>query len=110
MLREKQDAMLRFGRATIEGIHFFKTQKAPTIAVLKKYAKTDLTTLDNTYAYLRTALPDAPYPTLDGMKTLVAEVGRTQPAALKTDPASFVDASIVKALEDEGFLKRLSKY
>jgi hypothetical protein len=44
------------------------------------------------------------------MKTLVAEVGRTQPAALRTDPASFVDASIVKALEDEGFLKRLSKY
>jgi len=108
MLREKHDAMLRFGRATIEGIHFVKTQKAPTIAVLKKYAKTDLTTLDNTYAYLRTALPDAPYPTLDGMKTLVAEVGRTQPAALKTDPASFVDSSIVKTLEDEGFLKRLS--
>ena len=110
MLREKQDTMLRFARATIEGIHFFKTQKAPTIAVLKKYAKTDLTTLDNTYAYLKTALPDAPYPTLDGMKTLVAEVGRTQPTALRADPASFVDASILKALEDEGFLRRLSKY
>jgi ABC-type nitrate/sulfonate/bicarbonate transport system substrate-binding protein len=109
MLREKHDAMLRFGRATIEGIHFVKTQKAPTIAVLKKYAKTDLTTLDNTYAYLRTALPDAPYPTLDGMKTLVTEVGRTQPAALRADPASFVDSSIVKTLEDEGFVKRLSK-
>src|SRR5207249_8532330 len=40
MLREKHDAMLRFGRATVEAIHFFKTQKAPTIAVLKKYAKT----------------------------------------------------------------------
>jgi hypothetical protein len=44
------------------------------------------------------------------MKTLVAEVGRTQPAALKADPASFVDGSILKALEDEGFLRRLSKY
>jgi NitT/TauT family transport system substrate-binding protein len=110
MLREKPDAMLRFGRATVEGIHFVKTQKAPTIAVLKKYAKTDLTTLDNTYAYLRTALPDAPYPTMDGMKTLVAEVGRTQAAALRADPASFVDSSIVNTLEDEGFLKRLSKY
>jgi hypothetical protein len=42
------------------------------------------------------------------MKTLVAEVGRTQPAALRADPASFVDSSIVKTLEDEGFLKRLS--
>src|SRR5207247_9541143 len=56
MLREKHDAMLRLGRATVEAIDFFKTQKPPTIAVLKKYAKTDLSTLDTAYAYLKTAL------------------------------------------------------
>jgi NitT/TauT family transport system substrate-binding protein len=108
MLREKHDAMLRFGRATVEAIHFFKTQKAPTIAVLKKYAKTDLSTLDSAYAYLKTALPDAPYPTVEGMKTYIAEAGRTQKEIAKTDPASFVDSSIVKSVEKEGFLKSLS--
>jgi len=108
MLREKHDAMLRFGRATAEAIHFFKTQKAPTIAVLKKYAKTDLSTLDTAYTYLKTALPDAPYPTIEGMKTYIAEVGRTQKEIAKTDPASFVDSSIVKSVEKEGFLKSLS--
>jgi NitT/TauT family transport system substrate-binding protein len=108
MLREKHDAMLRFGRATVEAIHFFKTQKAPTIAVLKKYAKTDLSTLDTAYAYLKTALPDAPYPTVEGMKTYIAEAGRTQKEIAKTDPASFVDSSIVKSVEKEGFLKSLS--
>lgn len=108
MLREKHDAMLRFGRATVEAIHFFKTQKAPTIAVLKKYAKTDLSTLDTAYTYLKTALPDAPYPTMEGMKTYIAEAGRTQKEIAKTDPASFVDSSIVKSVEKEGFLKSLS--
>ena len=108
MLREKHDAMLRFGRATVEAIHFFKTQKAPTIAVLKKYAKTDLSTLDTAYTYLKTALPDAPYPTIEGMKTYIAEAGRTQKEIAKTDPASFVDSSIVKSVEKEGFLKSLS--
>jgi len=108
MLREKHDAMLRFGRATVEAIHFFKTQKAPTIAVLKKYAKTDLSTLDTAYTYLKTALPDAPYPTIEGMKTYIAEVGRTQKEIAKTDPASFVDSSIVKSVEKEGFLQSLS--
>jgi ABC-type nitrate/sulfonate/bicarbonate transport system substrate-binding protein len=107
MLREKHDAMLRFGRATIEAIHFFKTQKAPTIAILKKYAKTDVSTLDTAYAYLKTALPDLPYPTVEGMKTYIAEAGRTQPQLLKADPASFVDPSIIKAIDDEGFLKGL---
>ena len=108
MLREKHDAMLRFGRATVEAIHFFKTQKASTTAVLKKYAKTDLSTLDSAYAYLKTALPDTPYPTIEGMKTYIAEAGRTQKEIAKTDPASFVDSSIVKSVEKEGFLKSLS--
>ena len=108
MLREKHDAMLRFGRATVEAIHFFKTQKAPTTAVLKKYAKTDLSTLDSAYAYLKTALPDAPYPTIEGMKTYIAEAGRTQKEIAKTDPALFVDSSIVKSVEKEDFLKSLS--
>ena len=101
--------MLRFGRAAVEAIHFFKTQKAPTIAVLKKYVKTDPTTLETAYAYLKTAIPDLPYPTVEGMKTYIGEAGRTQPAVAKADPASFVDTSLVKAIEDEGFLKRLGK-
>jgi NitT/TauT family transport system substrate-binding protein len=107
ILREKHDAMLRFGRAAVEAIHFFKTHKPETIAVLKKYVKTDPTTLETAYNYLKGAIPDLPYPTLEGMKTFISEAGRTQPAIAKADPASFVDASIVKAVEDEGFLKRL---
>ena len=107
ILREKHDAILRFGRATVEAIHFFKTLKNPTIGVLKKYAKTDLSTLDSAYTYLKGALPDLPYPTLEGMKTILAEMGRTRPEVLKTDVASMVDSSIVKTIDDEGFLKRL---
>ncbi len=109
ILRERREAMLRFGRATVEAIHFFKTNRTATIEILKKYARTDATTLDSAYAYLKTAIPDMPYPTTDGMKTLVAEMGRTRPEILKADPASFVDTSIVKEIEDEGFLKRLGQ-
>jgi NitT/TauT family transport system substrate-binding protein len=107
ILREKHDAMLRFGRAAVEAIHYFKTHKPETIAVLKKYVKTDPTTLETAYNYLKGAIPDLPYPTVEGMKTFISEAGRTQPAIAKADPASFIDTSIVKAVEDEGFLKRL---
>ena len=98
---------MRFGRATVEAIHYFKTNKPQTIAILKKYAKTDVTTLETAHTYLKGAIPDLPYPTLEGMKTILAEMGRTRPEVLKTDPASMVDASIVKAIDDEGFLKKL---
>ena len=109
ILRERHDAILRFGRATVEAIHFFKNQKAPTIGVLKKYAKTDFSTLDSAYTYLRGALPDLPYPTVEGMKTILAEMSRTRPELQKTDVTTMVDTSIVKTIDEEGFLKRISK-
>src|SRR6266536_3146957 len=107
MLREKRDAMMRFGRASVEAIHYFKNNKSQTIAILKKYAKSDLTTLDSAHAYLKNAIPDMPYPTLEGMKTILAEMARTRPEVLKHDAGTMVDRSIVKAIEDEGFLQKL---
>src|ERR1044072_8486108 len=107
LLKEKHDAILRFGRASVEAIHYFKNNKAQTVAILKKYAKGDLTTLDSAYAYLKNAIPDMPYPTLEGMKTILAEMGRTRPEVLKYDAATMGDTSIVKAIDEEGFLKKL---
>jgi NitT/TauT family transport system substrate-binding protein len=107
MLKEKRDAMMRFGRATVEAIHYFKNNKPQTIAILKKYAKTDLSTLDTAYTYIKGAVPDLPYPTLEGMKTILNEMGRTRPEVLKYDAASMVDPSLIKAIDDEGFLKKL---
>ena len=107
ILKEKHDAMLRFGRASVEAIHYFKNNKPQTIAILKKYAKSDLSTLDSAYAYLKNAIPDMPYPTLEGMKTILAEMGRTRPEVLKYDAATMIDPSIVKTIDEEGFLKKL---
>src|SRR6185295_2493317 len=107
MLREKRDAMTRFGRATIEAIQFFKTNKPQTVAIMKKYAKTDTSTVDSAYTYIKGAVPDLPYPTLEGMKTILTEMGRSRPEVLKYDAASMVDLSLIKAIDDEGFLKKL---
>jgi hypothetical protein len=41
------------------------------------------------------------------MKTILNEMGRSRPEVLKYDAASMVDGSIVKAIDDEGFLKKL---
>jgi len=47
------------------------------------------------------------YATLEGMKTILNEMGRTRPEVLKYDAASMVDPSLIKAIDDEGFLKKL---
>jgi len=58
---------------------------------------------------LRNAIADLPYSTLEGMKTILTEMGGTRPEVLKLDAATTVDPSIVKAIDDEGFLKKLGK-
>jgi len=54
------------------------------------------------------SIPDMPYPTLEGMKTILTEMGCTRFEVLKFDAVTMVDSSIVKAIEDEGFLKKLT--
>lgn len=76
---------------------------AKEMGIFKKHG------LDVNVIYIKSAVPDLPYPTLEGMKTLTAEMGRTRPEVLKADPASFIDASFVKAIEEEGFMKRLGQ-
>jgi hypothetical protein len=46
---------------------------------------------------------------LAGIKTILNEKGPSRPEVLKYDAARMVDASIVKAIDDEGFLKRLGQ-
>jgi len=46
-------------------------------------------------------------PTLEGTKPIVAEMARTRPELAKTDAAMMADSSIVKTINDEGFLKKL---
>ncbi len=41
------------------------------------------------------------------MKTILAEIGRTRPEVLKFDAASMVDSSVIKAIDEEGFIKKL---
>ncbi|HTN70021.1 MAG TPA: hypothetical protein VMO00_02935 [Methylomirabilota bacterium] len=98
----------RFGRVSVAAIHYFKNNKAQqTVTILKRYAKIDLSTIDGAYAYIKGAVPDLPYPTLESMKTILAEMGRTRPEVLKYDAATMVDSSIIKVIDEEGFLKKL---
>jgi hypothetical protein len=41
-------------------------------------------------------LPDLPYPTEDGIKTILDDVGRTVPEALRLPPGALMDPTIVR--------------
>lgn len=97
--------------ALSEAIHYYKSEKDPTIKILGKYLQTtDRDALEETYKEVAVkALPEKPYATLPGIQTIIDELAQKNPKAKNARPEDFVDMSFVKKLDDEGFFERLYK-
>ena len=106
---QKNEALVKeFMLAYIEGVHDFKRNKETALAVLKKYTRNDdrevLEDSYNNYASKYLALP---IPTLDGIRTILAELAGTVPAAKNAEPEQFVAYKIAREIEASGFIKKL---
>jgi TRAP-type uncharacterized transport system substrate-binding protein len=75
--------------------------------VFKKYLKiTDPDELKANYDYyLKTVIPDAPYPTIDGFKDSIDTLAATNPKAAGFDATKVIDPSFVKNAVDRGMDK-----
>jgi ABC-type nitrate/sulfonate/bicarbonate transport system substrate-binding protein len=110
-LRSHPDEVLAVIRTLSEGIHFYKREKETTLKILAKYLKTDdREALEETHREIAIkALPEKPYPTLAGIKTILDETALRNPKAKGLKPEDFVDSSFVKKVDDEGLFDRLYK-
>jgi ABC-type nitrate/sulfonate/bicarbonate transport system substrate-binding protein len=106
---QKNEAVAReFMLAYIEAIHDFKRNKESALAVLKKYTRNDdREVLEDSYNnYANKYLP-LPIPTPDGIRTILAEIAGTVPAAKNADPEQFVNYKLAREIEASGFIKKL---
>lgn len=109
-IREHRETVAQFTRSLVEGIHRFKTDKAGSFKIMQQYTKTgDREILEETYrAYALRYLPRAPYPALNGVKTILESFADTiLPEAKGAGPEAFVDGSFVQELEKNGSIARL---
>ena len=110
-VRNHRDLALRFMRGYVEGIAYFKRNRKESIEVLAKKLRTapsQAKYLDRSYALYNSGYFEAaPYPSLKGVSTLLDFLGRDNPRARTADPRSFIDPSLVKELDDSGFIKKL---
>jgi NitT/TauT family transport system substrate-binding protein len=108
--KEGLDVLQKFFKAYVEGIHVCLTNKDFTLKVIAGYTRTtEPEMLEETYqANVAKAFLKAPYPSVEGFKTILDFVGETRdPKAKAIDPKSALDASFVKQLDDNGFIKNL---
>jgi ABC-type nitrate/sulfonate/bicarbonate transport system substrate-binding protein len=104
------DLTERVLKTIIEGIYVSKTDKEKSLAVLKKYMKgasDDI--LEETYQYAKSVAEEVPTPSLEIVKTALEILSYQYPQAKETDPHPIIDTSIMKRIEQSGFIKGLYK-
>jgi NitT/TauT family transport system substrate-binding protein len=109
-VRERRPLVNKVVRAFTEALHYIKTNKEETKALIGKNLKNnDPEGLERAYRAYNGAYPEVPYPSAEGVKTLLDDIAPRTPKAATADPKSFVDMSFVQELEASGFIKQLYK-
>ena len=108
-LTQQRPTAVRFMRSFVEGIHYFKTHKAESMKTIAKYMKiNDMEAVSATYDYFApNIVPQKPYPSLKGIKALIDLTAAEKPELRNVSPERFVNTTILKEVDDSGFIDRL---
>ena len=108
IVKSKRPLLLKLTRAMVEAIHIIKTEKEYAKSLFKKnLGVSDPEGLERAYKDYANAFPEVPYPTQDGVKTMLDDLAPKNPKAAAADAKAFVDMSLVGELDKSGFIKQL---
>jgi NitT/TauT family transport system substrate-binding protein len=110
-IKEQPDIVRRYIKSHVEAIHALKTDRTAGLKVLDKYlgGMKDRDVLEKSYDRSVTddKLPPKPYPSLEGIKTILDGMAKTDAKAKSAKPEDFVDFRFVKELDQSGFIDNL---
>jgi NitT/TauT family transport system substrate-binding protein len=108
-IMKNRPSALKLMRSFVEGIHFYKTRKKESMAIIAKYMRTsDMEAVGATYDYFANKIvPKKPYPTAQGIKALLELAAKERPDAAKVPPERIMNTSLLQELDDSGFIDRL---
>ena len=110
-LKTHRDAASRFIKSFVEGAAFFKRNKDESMKILMKKMRTEKgkeSYLERSYQlYASHYIESIPYPSVAGTRTVLEFLAKDFPKAKTADANSFIDNSLIKPLEDSGFIKSL---
>ena len=102
------DVVRRAVKSIIEGIHMMRENPAiAKRAIAKRMQTRDEKELEDSYQLLRSFIQVKPYPTLEGFKTIFADLAKRVPAAKNADPKDYVDTRFIDELDRSGFIDKL---
>ncbi len=114
-IRKNRDPALRFMKGYVEGIAYFKKNKADSIAILRKKLRIqseqerDSRYLELSYDLLASKFyKDVPYPSLPSIQSVLDFIATDEPKLKGANPKAFIDDSLIRELDQSGFIKSLS--
>ncbi len=111
-LQTHRDASLRFMKAYIEGNAYFKNNRQESLEVLKKKlrAQGGQKYLEKSYDLFSKYFDRAPYVSEEGVKTVLEFEWGGKRRVKEGDMAVFVDNSLVKEIDQSGFIDELYRH
>ncbi|MGZ8500372.1 MAG: ABC transporter substrate-binding protein [Candidatus Binatia bacterium] len=110
-LRTQEDQAVRFIKGYAEAVAYIAKNKNVAVDVLKKRLRMDATHdkhIEKTYQrYTSKYFDRVPYVSTPGVKTLLEFLENDNPKAKGADPSAFIDARIVRTLDQSGFFNKL---
>ena len=103
------EKLRRFMKAYTEALFLFKTNKALALQMISRVTRQqDQAALEIAYDYYVNLYPQVPYPSKEGIRTVLEFLAPTTPAARNASPESFIDVRFIQELERDGFITNLS--
>ena len=111
--REQSDIVRRYVRSEVEAVHRIYTDRQTSVQVLRKYFRGNVEPdlLEKTWELLteRAMFPKKQYPTIEGLKFILAPLVEKDGKAKAAKPEDFVDLSFIKELDQSGYIDNLYK-
>lgn len=108
-IREHPDIVRRYVKSQVEAVHRIYTDKEASVRALARFIgrAVDREVLEKTWENLlsESVLPKKQYPSLEGIKTILATEAKGKPGK----PEDFVDSTFVRELDQSGFTDGLYK-
>jgi len=109
-MRESRDIVQRFIKGMIKGVSFLAANKKFSMGVIARYTKSnDAEKIEYGYDYVTKIFLKKPYTPIKGIQLALEEIGERNPAARTANPEQFIDMSIVRELDQSGYIDALYK-
>ncbi|MBI4526712.1 MAG: ABC transporter substrate-binding protein [Deltaproteobacteria bacterium] len=107
-LKAQPESVSQFLKAVIEGVHFYKNSREESIRIMGKYLNIqDQEAMGEIYDLYKNIFLPVPFPTVEGMQTLLSWMAQRDPRAAEAKVEQFIDTTTLKEIEKSGFVSRL---